>query len=272
MSPDWFYPVISVMYMLVSWHFWRTRWRGVPFVAGWESFALLIPLALHLWLLHSLVSTPQGWQLGVGNVVSMIAALSVLVYWLSSYHMRTEALHVPIALIAAGAVLVSWALPSEHLMNDGLWAFKIHLIIALLAYSLLMIAALYASLMAVMEKHLHHIGQSRAARIQLPPLLTIERVLFRLISVGFVLLSLSVLSGAFFSERIFHKPFEFNHKTIFSMLSWSVYAILLWGHLKWGWRGRVAVRWVWIGFVMLVLAYIGTHFILEVVLHRSSGK
>ncbi len=272
MSLDWFYSVVSLLYALVGWHFWRTRWRSASPVARWEPFALLLPLVLHLWLLHASVDTSDGLQLGVGNVVSMIAALSVLVYWLASFHMRMEALHAPIALIAAVAVFAPWWLPSERLINSDLPLFRMHLLIALLAYSLLMIAALHASLMAVVERRLRHIGQARETPVQLPPLLTMERVLFRLIGVGFGLLTLTLLSGMLFSEQIFHKPVEFNHKTVFAVLSWLVYAILLWGHRMWGWRGRLAVRWVWIGFVMLLLAYLGTHFVLEVILHRSGGE
>jgi ABC-type uncharacterized transport system permease subunit len=102
----------------------------------------------------------------------------------------------------------------------------------------------------------------------LPPLLTMETLLFRLIAVGFVLLTLTLASGVLFSEEIFGKAFQFNHKVLFGFISWGVFAILLWGHHFYGWRGRVAVHWTMSGFGFLLLAYLGSKFVLEVLLHK----
>jgi ABC-type uncharacterized transport system permease subunit len=96
-----------------------------------------------------------------------------------------------------------------------------------------------------------------------------ERLLFRIIIVAFVLLTLTLLSGIVFSEARFGRPLVFNHKTVFAFLSWGMFAALLLGRRFYGWRGRVAVRWVWGGFVALLLAYIGTKFALEVILQRA---
>ncbi len=273
MSIDWLYPLVSLLYALVGWHFWRTRWHGVTAGTRWESFALALPLALHLLLLEATTVTSGGIQLGVGNAMSMIAGLTVLIYWLSSFHSRMEALHAPLAGIAAVAVFAPLVLPSTNLLaNTELLAFRLHLLIALLAYSLFMIAALHASLMAMVERHLHHVGDSgNDMTANLPPLLTLESLLFRLIAVGFTLLTLTLITGVLFSEEIFHKPAEWNHKTVFALLSWIIYAILLGGRRLWGWRGKVAVRWTWVGFSMLLLAYLGSHFVLEIILHRHSG-
>ncbi len=272
MSIDWLYPLTGVLYLLVAWHFWRTRWHGVAKVAAWEPYALLLPLLLHLLLLRLTISTPEGLELGVGNATSMVVGLTVVVYWLASFHMRMEALHAPLALIAALAVGFSWLLPAEHLVADsGTLIFRLHLLIALLAYSLFTIAALHASLMSVVEKRLHHIDPQQAG-LNFPPLLTLENVLFRLVGAGFALLTLTLVTGVLFSEQLFHKPVELNHKTVFAVLSWLVYALLLSGRKLWGWRGRVAVRWTWLGFVMLLLAYLGTHFVMEVILHRTGGE
>ena len=274
MSINWLYPLVSLLYGLAGWHFWRTRWHGIAVAAAWEPFALLPALLLHWWLLDITTVTSAGVQLGVGNAISMIAGLTVLIYWLSSFYSRIEALHAPLAAIAAVAVFAPLALPSSNLLaNTELLAFRLHLLIALLAYSLFTIAALHASLMAIVEKHLHHVGNSKSnsdIAVNLPPLLTLESLLFRLIGVGFALLTLTLITGVLFSEEIFHKPAEFNHKTVFAVLSWVIYAILLSGRRLWGWRGKVAVRWTWVGFIMLLLAYLGSHFVLEIILHRPS--
>jgi ABC-type uncharacterized transport system permease subunit len=96
-----------------------------------------------------------------------------------------------------------------------------------------------------------------------------ETLLFRIITAGFVLLTLTLVSGIVFSEELFGKAMRFNHKTVFGILSWLIFAALLGGRLRYGWRGRIAVRWTLAGFLMLVLAYVGSKFVLEVVLGRT---
>ena len=102
----------------------------------------------------------------------------------------------------------------------------------------------------------------------LPPLLSMEKLLFRIIASGFVLLTLTLGSGILFSEALFGKPMSFTHKTVFGILSWIIFAALLAGRAHYGWRGRVAMRWTLAGFLSLVLAYIGSKFVLEVLLQR----
>ena len=103
---------------------------------------------------------------------------------------------------------------------------------------------------------------------KLPPLLTMEALLFRIIWAGFVLLTLTLASGVVFSEELFGKAAPFNHKTVFGVVSWLIFAALLAGRRIYGWRGRIAVRWTLAGFLTLVLAYIGSKFVVEVVLGR----
>ncbi|MGR5475449.1 cytochrome c biogenesis protein CcsA, partial [Vibrio astriarenae] len=76
----------------------------------------------------------------------------------------------------------------------------------------------------------------------LPPLLTLEKLLFRLIGAGFVLLTLTIASGALFSEQLFHRAFQFDHKNVFAVLSWLMFGGILVGRRFRGWRGRVALR------------------------------
>jgi len=104
---------------------------------------------------------------------------------------------------------------------------------------------------------------------RLPPLLTMEALLFRIIWAGVVLLTLTLASGVVFSEELFGKVARLNHKTVFGVLSWLIFAALLVGRHAYGWRGRTAVRWTLAGFLTLVLAYIGSKFVLEVILGRG---
>ncbi|MFA6041170.1 MAG: cytochrome c biogenesis protein CcsA, partial [Methylophilus sp.] len=139
--------------------------------------------------------------------------------------------------------------------------------IAILAYSLFTFAALHATLMAIAERALHN--KSTLSRLpNFPPLMVMETLLFKVISVGFVLLTVTVVSGMMFSEEIFGKPLQLNHKTIFSIISWLIYAWLLFGRYRYGWRGKTAIRWTLIGFVVLLLAYVGSSFVLHILLGR----
>jgi ABC-type uncharacterized transport system permease subunit len=126
----------------------------------------------------------------------------------------------------------------------------------------------------VLERRLHgrrHAGSSESLAgpwASLPPLMTLEALLFRIITLGFVLLSLTLGSGFVFSEELFGQAARFNHKTVFGVISWIIFAALLVGRHGWGWRGRTALRWTLAGFAALLLAYVGSMFVLEVVLGR----
>jgi ABC-type uncharacterized transport system permease subunit len=145
--------------------------------------------------------------------------------------------------------------------------------VAVLAYSTLTIAAFHAVLMALQESRLHTrspgAGWLGGALDQLPALLTMEKLLFRLIGIGFVLLSLTVLSGIVFSEQLFGRALRWDHKSVFALLSWILFAALLTGRRWRGWRGKTALRFTLAGFATLALAYVGSRFVLEVVLHRA---
>ncbi len=103
---------------------------------------------------------------------------------------------------------------------------------------------------------------------RLPPLLAMETVLFRLIGAGFLLLTATLVSGIFFSEEVFGRALRFDHKTIFTFAAWFVFGALLVGRVVFGWRGRTALRWTLTGFAMLMLAYVGSRFVIEVLLQR----
>jgi len=196
--------------------------------------------------------------------------LAIAFYWIESFYARMEGLQMLGLPLAAVCVLLPLLIPSQHiLVNAGSPAFRIHLLMAMLAYSLFTLAALHAILMALTEKRLHR-GRMTPLFAGLPPLLTMEALLFRLIHLAFGLLTLTLLSGVLFSEQIFGKALPFNHKTVFAILSWLIFAALLFGRHRYGWRGRKALRWTLAGFAVLLLAYVGSRFVLEVLLGRPA--
>ncbi|HVS26313.1 MAG TPA: cytochrome c biogenesis protein CcsA [Burkholderiales bacterium] len=269
------YLIIALLYALLGFHFWRTRWQlaapesgGVAAPMQWERFAILVPFVLHSALLHHSTFTGAGVNLGVGNALSAILWLAVLLYWLVSFFYNFEGLQALVLPLAAACVLAPLLLPTTHMLsNTGLPAFRVHFLLSMLAYGLLTIAALHAVLMMLVERRLH-LGALPAMLNSLPPLLTMETLLFRIINVGFVLLTLVLISGILFSEELFHKPAPFTHKTLFAFISWGIFAALLGGRKIYGWRGRTAAHWTLAGFIALILAYIGSKFVLEVILHR----
>ncbi len=269
------YLICALLYAALAFYFWRRHWSGAeitdteaPSRRGIEHAALLAPFALHTWLLGGSMFGDVGLYLGVGNALSLILWLTVLIYGLGSLFYRLDGLHALVMPAAAVAVLLPVVFPSPHaLANTETWAFKAHLLISMLAYSLFTIASLHVMLMAIIERRLHA-GTLPPSLRNMPPLLTMETLLFRIIAAGFVLLTLTIASGMLFSEELFGKPARFTHKTVFGVLSWLIFGALLGGRWIYGWRGRTAVRWTLAGFLTLVLAYIGSKFVLEVILGR----
>ena len=251
-------------------YFWRAQSMGNTDTSsrGIAGHLIAIPLVLHGYLLCGDMFADGGFDFGLFNALSLITWLTLLVYWIARFFYPIgELLALVLPLAAIAAVLPS-ALPSEHLLtHTHSLAFTAHITAAMLAYSLFTVAVLHAVLISQVEKRLHQASLPRVLR-NLPPLLTMESLLFRIIGIGFVLLTFTLASGMVFAEEIFGKAWQFNHKVLFGFISWLVFAVLLSGHHFYGWRGRVAVRWTVGGFVMLLFAYLGSKFVLEVLLHR----
>lgn len=273
------YLAAFLLYLLIGWFFWRDTWSQATTKSSdyaknpitWAQYAMLAPLLLHAATLYHSMFADAGLSFGLSNAISSIVWLTAFVYWFSGFFNRLRGLQTlvaPVAAAAAVAVLLPWIFPSVRpLANTELPAFKAHLLVAMMAYSLLTIAALHALLMTVVERHLHHPG-TRSILTNLPPLLAMEKLLFNIIWVGFILLTLTLLSGVVFSKEVFGQPLTFTHKTLFGFISWGVFAALLAGRQFYGWRGRIAIRWTLAGFITLLLAYIGSKFVLEILLNR----
>ena len=270
------YLINAQLYAGLAFHFWRTRWAhavhtepAAPSHDAVEHYAVLVPLGLHTVLLAQSAFGAHGLYLGIGNAISAILWLTVLIYWLGNFFYKLEGLQALVMPVAAVASFLPAVFPSlQPLPNTEFAALKIHLLIAMFAYSLFTIASLHVLLMALLERRLHD-GALPQMLQRLPPLLAMETLLFRIIWAGFILLTLTLASGVVFSEELFGKAAKFNHKTVFGVVSWIIFAALLAGRHVYGWRGRVAVRWTLAGFLTLVLAYIGSKFVLEVILGRG---
>lgn len=207
-------------------------------------------LDLHFFAALSLVACVVSIITLLVNLWRPVAALGVIVFPLSAL------------LLAIDSFMVRERLP---LAMD--WQIKLHVIVALLAFSVLSIAAVLAILLALQERALRHRQFGNWLRA-LPPLTLTETLLFRLIGAGFVLLSLTLLTGILFVDDLFGQ--HLVHKTVLSIIAWLVFGVLLYGRWRHGWRGRRAVNLTLIGMGVLLLAFFGSKFVLEVILHRGA--
>jgi ABC-type uncharacterized transport system permease subunit len=224
----------------------------------------LIAVALHGYVLYDNMITHEGLNIGFFNAGSLVTWLMSLTLLLAATVNPVENLAVFLLPFTALVVLLSQLFPVQHiLVTREAVEIKMHILMSIMASSLLSIAAVHALLLAVQERHLrnrHPGGFIRA----LPPLQTMENLLFQMIGLGFFLLSLSLITGMIYLEDMFEQ--HIAHHTILSIVAWVVFAILLWGRWKFGWRGMTAIRWTLGGFVTLVLAYFGSKWVVEILL------
>ncbi|MCU7812022.1 MAG: cytochrome c biogenesis protein CcsA [Candidatus Thiodiazotropha sp. (ex Notomyrtea botanica)] len=223
-----------------------------------------IGVALHAIPLYQNMVSASGLNMGVFNALSLIAWTITLLLLISSLSKPVENLAIAIMPIAAIAVYLDSRYQTVHFLTDQIsTGLTTHILVSMLAYSLFTLASVQAVLLAIQDHHLrqrHPGGFIRA----LPPLQTMESLLFEMIGVGFVLLSLALLSGFAFLENMFEQ--QLAHKTVLSIIAWLVFGALLWGRYRFGWRGQKALIWTLTGFVVLMLAYFGSKVVIELIL------
>lgn len=244
---------------------------------------LLVALLAHGVLLHTTIFPHDAMVFGFAFALSAMFWLGAGIYWIESFFFPLDGLRLLVLPLACIASLLPLVFNGVHVLSyaaDPL--FKLHFLIANVAYGLFVIAALHAVLMLLVERRLHAMrggGLTRQSAASndgwlsswldtLPPLLTLETLLFRLIGAGFVLLTLTLVSGMLFNEQLLDRALQLDHKTVFALLSWVMFGALLTARKVSGWRGRAALRWVLASFVALLLAYVGSRFVFEVLLHR----
>lgn len=232
---------------------------------SWQLGTSLAALIFHGIGVYGLLFTAEGFRLGFFLALSLICWATNLLVFLSSLKKPLHNIFILLFPVAALAVIFSMlaqspVIPAAELGN-GVSA---HILLSILAYSLLTIATLHALMLAYQNHQLKHKHPNGAVKI-LPPLQTMEKLLFELLWAGEILLTLSIISGLLFLDDMFAQ--HLTHKTIFSIVAWLIYAILLTGHYFKGWRGPSAVRWSLGGFAALLLAYFGTKLVLEIIIN-----
>ena len=262
---------------------------GVAALPSGQASRLPAPALVAGWLLHAglLGLDIGGWgrgepgaRLGFGPVLSLTVWLVLAVHTVESRFVPLPGVRRVLALNGAVVVLLAWAFPGEVRPSASALA-PLHWVLGVASYALFGAAVLHATMLDGAERQLRGrmgpgsglVGAGGPRLGAVPgapmgpmglPLLRLERLTFRFVEVGFVVLTGALLLGAATAVQ-----WRWDHKTVFSLLGWSVFAALLAGRHWRGWRGRRATRWLYAGALMLLLAYVGSRFVFEVVLGRA---
>ncbi len=237
--------------------------------AGVAPPLLGFALTIHAGALYFEMFGDGSVHFSFAVAISVILWLAVVLHGFESLAHRQRGLLALILPITSACVLLPLIFPAEHpLVHIGSHLFRVHFILAMLAYGVFLLATLQACLLWIAERDLHH-PQRLTAAPRFPPLLRMENLLFRMLGIAFLLLTASLATGLLISEQFYGQWIRADHKTIFAVLSWLIFGALLLGRRLRGWRGRKATGWTIAGFMSLLLAYVGSRFVLEVLLDRS---
>lgn len=225
------------------------------------------------WLVHG---AQIAWALasdsshfGFAQALSVTVWLMLTVYLAEGLIYPNMPLRWPLAAFGALAVLLALFYPGARLPATSSPLLALHWVLGLAAYGLFAVAVAHGWLLTHTERQMR--GRAGAAE-SVMPLLKLERLMFRFIAAGFVLLTLTLVAGVFFAEHLYGSGrghWRLDHTNTFTLLSWLVFAVLLLGHWRFGWRGRRAVHVLYAGAVLLMLGYAGSRFVLEVLLERT---
>lgn len=260
------YAAVALLYGLAAWRYARHDARSLR-PRGAQAL-LVAALLLHAATIAHVTFRADGLDLSFPQALSVVAWLTVLVATgagLLRKLPRVASIVLPVAALGALAPVLGSA-PHRFTYGDEPWA-ALHIAVSLAGYAFLVVAALQALLLLGLERRIHR-GAAPMPSDGGLPLLTLERLLFRLVLVGFVLLTATLVSGLVFSEQIFGRPLPFTHKNVLSLAGFVAFAVLLYGRWRYGWRGRRALLGIVAGTVLLLLGYLGSKFVAQVLLGR----
>ncbi len=257
----------ALCYCLGTWQHWhslRFRQHGAEAVPGPRSLIVpfcLAAMALHLVTVYAVMTTPDGLDLGLFSVASLVGLTVVSVVMLTYLTQPVANLLMLVAPLAALSVVVSLFLSSDYTPTN--LPSPSHVLLALLAYSVLSIAAVQAIALWLQERQLRQTRSLDRLGI-MPPIQVMENLLFQMLWLGLALLSIAIVTGFLYLDDMFAQ--RVAQHTVLSLTSWVVFGVLLWGRHTLGWRGRTAIRLTLAGFVLLALAYFGSKLVIEIIL------
>jgi ABC-type uncharacterized transport system permease subunit len=239
---------------------------GERFSAGLRTALLVGWIAQGLSIVIDVAgigSDRPGARFGFAPALSVTLWLVLAVYELESRFVPLAGARRALATLGVVVVILAWLFPGQvHPQAASIWA-PLHWLLGVASYGLFGVAVLHALLLNRAERQMRGGPSLAEAETNGVPLLRLERLTFRFVGAGFAVLSAAIVLGFWFTEQ-----WRWDHKAVFSLLGWIVFAGLLAGRRAFGWRGRKATRGVYAGAALLLLAYVGSRFVLEVVLQR----
>ncbi len=237
---------------------------------GYPRYKLALWLGVLAAFCHAAASytgmiTAQGMNISLSQVSVLISWLVVALTLLSGTIRPLLNILIAIFPFTAFVLLIHWLVGSPPKLISHPGGVMSHIILSVLSYSVLTIAAIQAVTLAIQEYRLKH-HQLRGILKVLPPLVTMEEMLFELVLVGFILLGLSIGTGIYYVDDLFAQ--HLVHKSAFSIVAWLCFGTLLIGRHQLGWRSRTAIRWTLVAFGLLLIGFLGSKFVLEVLLQR----
>ncbi|MEK0416821.1 MAG: hypothetical protein RI949_827 [Pseudomonadota bacterium] len=236
--------------------------------ARWPSAALAVGVCAHaLWLtldIGSVGSDRAGVRLGFAPVASLTVCLILIVHTIESRFVQLPSVRRALGLAGAISVALAVAFPGEVRALGSAWA-PVHWLLGVAAYGLFGAAVLHALLLDAADRRLR-LRKTPMETTQGLPLLQLERLTFLFVQAGFAVLTAAIALGIATTSR-----WRWDHKTVLSIAAWAIFLALLSGRHWRGWRGRQATRWLYAGTLVLLLAYVGSRFVLEVLLGRSAA-
>lgn len=227
----------------------------------------LVAVAAHGWFSYQDIYTSSGINIGIYPMAALTSLAIVVIVLASSFRRPVENLFILIFPFATITVLISLLQEGSYSpradLGGGIVA---HILLSVTAYGLLTVAAFQAVLLSFGDYELKH--RNLGILHRLPPLQTMESLMFELIWSGLIFLSLSIITGFIYFDSSLSEDGLIHH-TVITLAAWVVFAILLWGRHQLGWRGAVASRWTIAGFGLLVLGYFGSKLVLEIILSRG---
>lgn len=258
---------IAVLYALATGALVQ-RLRQPETGADWmQRFAAVaaVAQALLIWLAQA---DGGGWNLSLYHSLCLISWLAVCLFLLMSVYRGLTGPGFILMPFAAISVLLLVTLgPGITVLTSGAWQIRLHAGLSLIAFAILILTATQGLMLVVQDKTLRGSGESGLLSL-LPPLLVMERLFFQMLLLGFAVLTVALVTGGLFVEDLLEQ--DLAHKTLLSVLAWVVFAVVLYGRWRYGWRGPKAVKWSLGGMAMLLVAFLGSKLVLEVILNRAA--
>lgn len=246
--------------------------RGMKSESGSASpmwrWPVLLGLVLHGFGIHAEIFQPDSVRFGFSLALSVMFFFAAAIMFVESYVHRMHGQFGIVLTAAAFAAILPVVFPGVP-SQAAQWStlFRVHLLLALASYSFMVIAVVHAVIMTLQNRRLKtmDVADGRPGFLEtMPGLVVMERIFFRIVAVGFVFLTLVLVTGGLATKEALGVYFNFDHKMILTWISWAVFGILLLGRATSGWRARKALAWFWIGFALQIVAYVGYSFIKEV--------